>query len=327
MAPLKLLVPLDTQQPTDLADLVAFTARRLGAEVHLLSVMPPNRAQETFQPHDPYASVSHAPAGDTSGGIIRPIADRTLNGPAGTLVETRDQAIDRLETAERERLEQFVARLVDLPVSVRVVLASRPAAGIAAYATENAVDLLLMRTHGRIGLRRAAIGSVAEEVVRAIDTPVMLAGPAFHAPLDPRYNDLVVCLDGSSQAEEILPIARWVRSLPMHVTVVTAVDSGRGHPDSDSAAKGAYVERIGRELRNDGVDADWAVIPGHDPAAAIVGYAAERPTSIVGLITRARSSLPRLVIGSVAMKIVHDVRNPVIVLHAGRQSAGTETPA
>ncbi len=64
------------------------------------------------------------------------------------------------------------------PVDVRVVEKGNAAAGIAEETRRGDVDLVAMATHGRGGLRRLILGSVAESVVRGSPVPVLLYRPA-----------------------------------------------------------------------------------------------------------------------------------------------------
>jgi nucleotide-binding universal stress UspA family protein len=48
-----------------------------------------------------------------------------------------------------------------------------PATEIVKYADENAVDMIVLTTHGRTGLSRLLMGSVAEHVVRKAHCPVL----------------------------------------------------------------------------------------------------------------------------------------------------------
>lgn len=62
--------------------------------------------------------------------------------------------------------------------SVRTALvAGDPAAEILRYARDHGVDLLVLGTHGRTGLKRLVLGSVAERVVRQAPCPVMVVRP------------------------------------------------------------------------------------------------------------------------------------------------------
>jgi nucleotide-binding universal stress UspA family protein len=63
------------------------------------------------------------------------------------------------------------------PVDLRVVEKGNAAAGIAEEARRGDVDLVAMATHGRGGLRRLILGSVAESVVRSSPVPVLLYRP------------------------------------------------------------------------------------------------------------------------------------------------------
>lgn len=63
-------------------------------------------------------------------------------------------------------------------VDVRVVEQGNAAAGIVRETRRDEVDLVVMATHGRGGLRRMVLGSVAESVVRAANVPVLLYRPA-----------------------------------------------------------------------------------------------------------------------------------------------------
>jgi nucleotide-binding universal stress UspA family protein len=53
-----------------------------------------------------------------------------------------------------------------------------PAAEIVTFAKENAVDLLVLGTHGRTGIEHALMGSIAERVVRRAHCPVLTVRPA-----------------------------------------------------------------------------------------------------------------------------------------------------
>ena len=72
-------------------------------------------------------------------------------------------------------LGDVVARLAAEGIPSRAVaLEGRPAAEILEYARANEVGLILMTTHGRTGVRRALVGSVAEEILRHAPCPVLL---------------------------------------------------------------------------------------------------------------------------------------------------------
>lgn len=82
---------------------------------------------------------------------------------------------EELIAAARQELQNFVAeRLPEIADSVRTdVLIGRPFMEIIRYARDNAIDLIVLGTHGRSGLKHALLGSVAERVVRKSPCPVL----------------------------------------------------------------------------------------------------------------------------------------------------------
>lgn len=83
--------------------------------------------------------------------------------------------VQGLEDAARKQLEESVTEEDRRELhAVAVTLTSEsPAREIAHYASEHKVDLVVIGTHGRSGLSRLLIGSVAEKVVRLAPCPVL----------------------------------------------------------------------------------------------------------------------------------------------------------
>ena len=87
--------------------------------------------------------------------------------------------------AAQEKLDVQVGALRDrFPDAEGVLAVGAPHEGILAEAERRECDLIVMGTHGRRGLSRAALGSVAEKVVRLSQIPVLTlhAAPAATAP-------------------------------------------------------------------------------------------------------------------------------------------------
>jgi nucleotide-binding universal stress UspA family protein len=96
--------------------------------------------------------------------------------PATATEIAADVTADFVRKAEKTLREYVdgVARGVPSRVHVRT---GKPSTEIAAVATEIAADLVVVGTHGRTGLRRMALGSVAEAVVRRAPCPVLVVRP------------------------------------------------------------------------------------------------------------------------------------------------------
>lgn len=72
-------------------------------------------------------------------------------------------------------LDQVAARLTRSGIKVHpIILTGKPAESLIDYIDSNDIDLVIMATHGRSGITRLFWGSVAEKVVRSVNTPVLL---------------------------------------------------------------------------------------------------------------------------------------------------------
>jgi nucleotide-binding universal stress UspA family protein len=145
--PPRILVPLDgSEQSAAILALVAKLRRRMHAAVELLHVL------------EPLPSVA-------SPDLPLSLADACPERPAA-----------------RDYLERVAARFDgDSPEVARVVLGGPAAKVIAQRILDSGADLVAMTTHGRGGVARLLVGSVAEQVLRTADVPVLL----WKAPIPP----------------------------------------------------------------------------------------------------------------------------------------------
>lgn len=96
--------------------------------------------------------------------------------PPSSTAAARDAAqIEDARAHALAYLEEVRHRVSGRGVEVHVAAeAGTPDEVISTYAREHGVDLIVMASHGRTGLRRWALGSVAERVLKATTLPVML---------------------------------------------------------------------------------------------------------------------------------------------------------
>ena len=90
-----------------------------------------------------------------------------------------------IDEPNREDLERMLSEVVPLDASVgheHRLLVGNPARAILQLAETEDVDMIVMPTHGRTGLLRLLMGSVAEEVVRKAKCPVVTVKAAATAP-------------------------------------------------------------------------------------------------------------------------------------------------
>jgi universal stress protein A len=116
----------------------------------------------------------------------------TWPAPAEVASEFRPQLYDILteqRAAAARSLEDLPgAELGPKPV-VRVIRTGVAAHEVINYANENGIDLIVMGTHGRTGVSRWLMGSVAEKVVRGAHCPVLVVRPSQAKPINSFGND------------------------------------------------------------------------------------------------------------------------------------------
>jgi nucleotide-binding universal stress UspA family protein len=248
--------------------------------------------------------------------------------------------------AERVRADHpdlpFVSALLEPPV----------AEGLAAYAAANAIDLVVMTTHGRGGLSRLWLGSVADALVRRCAAPVLLIRPQpDDSPPAPQIRHITIPLDGSALAEQILPhaidVARLTGARLRLVQVVEPFQQQRMTPGIDlvkleqeingrrCAEAQQYLRSVKQRLTAQGFTVDTCVTLARQPALAILDEARDSESSLVALATQGHGGLTRLLLGSVADKIVRGAEIPVLLFrprHVPEQrgraaTAGTDLAA
>lgn len=109
--------------------------------------------------------------------IILARVDEPFEPPPGVFVAaTAVPEVVRLTAGEY--LEQIASRLQLAGLKVNsVVLEGKVAEALLKFAKDEGVDLIVMSTHGRTGLSRLLMGSVAEQVVHGARCPVLLVRP------------------------------------------------------------------------------------------------------------------------------------------------------
>lgn len=245
--------------------------------------------------------------------------------------------------AEGDYLAVIAERLREMGVVVTAkLLEDDPASAIVDYAERHPdVALVVMSTHGRGGLSRWLLGSVAEKVLHALPVPLLLVRsqegemlPPEFTP--PKYKSLLVPLDGSAFAEQALAKAEEIASaLRARITLVTAVAEGPVLGElvtppalptvlEDEANRiRAYLNGVAERLRADGLTVDTRVEQGA-PAEVLLHVADTVRADLVVMATHGRSGLPRLWLGSVAMKTVQVCRRPVLLVRARQDKKHAE---
>ena len=196
------------------------------------------------------------------------------------------------------------------------------------YAKEHDVDLVVVGTHGRTGVSKLMYGSVTERVIKTVHTPIIIVPPGGHEKLP---TSIVVSYDFSGPAQRAAEVARAIHSVvggPLHL-VHSYLDvwgeyTDRGAVVGEAAEKRREALHIGLQemLESDAKELFSVGPPGvethlvtGDPAEGILQVANDVGAALICAGTTGKSGIERLLIGSVARRLLHDSRVPLLLTH------------
>lgn len=242
-------------------------------------------------------------------------------------VEVLQQERDRI-LSELHNLAAECRSISDANIEVALEDGPVPDA-LHAYANSNKVDLIVISSHGRGGIARLSLGSVTDLLIRRTTIPVLVVKP-HPSYLDPRPGDpfrrIVVPLDGSSIAEQILPeVVALAKVEDSELTLLRVVvprtssqkaiaDESTPWWDKDVAAAEAYLFRTAGKLREEGFRTKTDVVIGENIAQSIADYAATVSADLVAIATHGRGGFSRALRGSVADVVTRTSRTSMLVL-------------
>jgi nucleotide-binding universal stress UspA family protein len=295
-----LLVPLDGSQFSEQSIPTATViARESGAVLHILHVHAPLR----------YPNV---------------IADPWFEGVQINL-ELHDD--EDHETKERylERLARSIPGGIEGGIDT-TVLDGSVSDTILEFAEESHADLIVLASHGHTGVDRLWLGSVTDTLVRQTEQPLLVLRPVVseERALPLRFENVLVCLDGSVESEVILEPVRKLKEMGPRVTLLHVISEGAMFgleafplpPDRledvmDRADE--YLQSVAR-----GLEADLGPISLHverapDPARGIIRVSQDLDIDLVAMATHGYGGLRRALLGSVADKVLRAVPQPVLL--------------
>ncbi|MGD2068092.1 MAG: universal stress protein [Gemmatimonadota bacterium] len=191
--------------------------------------------------------------------------------------------------------------------------------------------MIVMATHGRSGFSRAWLGSVADAVVRNAPWPVLLIRPVGDHAFSPEdgLERILVPLDGSARSERILPHAADLASGTgaalelLRVVTPSATIGTRVLPVSEKDLREAhqrsrnYLDDVAGRLRKRDLEVHVRVIEHNQPARAILEVIGEDAPDLVAMATHGYRGVTRVVLGSVADKVLRGGRTPLLLLGPG----------
>lgn len=294
----RILLPLDSSEFAEKALPHATTlAQRTGARLHLVLV------------HE-----------------VRPLGERVVT-LGSELVEARQRE------AEEEYLEQVAVRVAKQTRSEpdRTLLVGNPATELAHFVAGRQRTLVVMCTHGHGGMGRAWMGSVADSLARHTTVPLLLvrATTADEPVAPPGFRRVLVALDGSAAGEAAARNAATLCAAtgagctvirvvlrPAHVIASRIPDTARlvhEKLEDETLRAEQYLRDLLQRMDDLPPATQTCVIAGYRVAETILRTAEADGADVVAVGTRGHGGAARLLLGSVADKVIRGSSVPVLV--------------
>lgn len=253
-----------------------------------------------------------------------------------------DNTLDQeLRDKEREYLHNIQKQVQDrlsVPVTIRNVEGD-VAAAIREQADSLRANWVVMTTHARGPFGRFWLGSTTDELARSIPVPLILVHPEETPPdlaKESRVEHLLIPLDGNPLAEQILEptltLAKAMQSdltllrvvTPVYPITLPAEPAIFGSVATDIMSRvekmhaelkkeaGAYLDNVANRLRTEGFKVETKVTVEEQPGVAILDNA-KPPIDMIAIETHGRGGLSRLLLGSVADKVIRGSHLPILI--------------
>ena len=291
------LVPLDGSAFAEQALLVAAKlAKPSGACLHVVMVAPPASVMARDQPG--------------SGATAMTVPE--LEEGLGQYLATATEAISTTHGVR----------------ATWALLHGWPPTSLATYARHHQIDLIVMTTHGRGGVSRFWLGRVADQLLRSATAPVLLFRPGHTPPTD--FHRILLALDGSAVSESALgpALALALLTQESRIAVAQVVEAPSLTPsqwliptlvppertEAERKAAAAKLEQLARRIREGGLPVEVKVVTGASVAEAILELARTEGSDLIVVGTHGTGGVKRLLLGSVADKVVRGATLPVLVV-------------
>jgi nucleotide-binding universal stress UspA family protein len=233
--------------------------------------------------------------------------------------------------AAERYLTETASKLASAEAVTTYVIRGNPTEELLRLTNDQPDTILVLSTHGRTGVQRTLLGSVADKVLRGAAAPVLLVRETVTADKG-MIKQLVLPLDGSELAAAALPLASaiavsadatlhlvrvvepfWHSASVASMTPYLPDEQGADFDAQLQAEASAYLKRVADGLRDRGVRVTWEVRSGR-PADEILRTATTTLADLIVVSTHGRSGLRRWVLGSVTDDLVHHSPIPVLAI-------------
>jgi nucleotide-binding universal stress UspA family protein len=246
-----------------------------------------------------------------------------------------DQEARAREQTYLTSIVERVRKSVNVPVT-GTLLDGPVADALETHLEQTGADLVVITTHGRGPMSRFWLGSVADHLMRRLHVPVLLVrGPSTTA-VPPDIRRIVITLDGSPFSERAIEAAvalgrgfnaeyalLMVVEPPLPIAdpsglMVIPVGADSEKQLRDAATK--YLDGLAQRLRKDGLTVTTHPVEAAGAAATIIAQADALKADLVAIASHGAGGFERLVVGSVADKVIRASTHPTLVVRPPKEA-------
>ncbi len=229
-----------------------------------------------------------------------------------TNVEFEDlvpQVVEKAEREVREHLESVKNKALKEGVDCEIVIhrSEEPFRDIVNDAAKNKVDMIIIGTHGRTGLKRLMMGSVTAKVIGHAPCKVLVVPKDARLTLD----KILIATDGSIFSEvasrEAISIAKRCGSNLVVLSVAKR--------DENLSAAKESIDKVSKVVEKEGIKVE-ALTPKGIPFEVIVKTAAQKNAGLIVVGSHGRTGTERLLMGSVTERVIGHSESAVLVVKA-----------
>ena len=255
-------------------------------------------------------------------------------------IDTRfDAELRQAAVAYLDAIFEREVEAADMTVSTKL-LEGPVVKTLAAHVAALDRPLVVMTTHGRSGIGRALVGSVAEWLVRSATVPVLAirARTASEPAIASRFGRVLVPIAGAefgthivertagifgtSEVEYVLFHA--VLPVPILNAADPAIIPSLVDMDAEKKAANDLLADLSEPLRARGARVTTLIVIDANPASAIRAAASDTNADVISMATHGHRGVKRLVLGSVADSVLRHATVPLLLVRPSRSAAFTE---
>jgi nucleotide-binding universal stress UspA family protein len=264
--------------------------------------------------------------------LLRVLEKNKANGTA-QMFDMLNWQINK--TGAKLYLEKISARLQKFGLRIETaILEGLVAESITEYALSRGVKLVILSSHGRSGLSQWGISSITQKIIFSAPTSLLIIRaiqPAVSESIERQYNRIVVPLDGSRRAENVLPmvtlLARFHQSQIHIVHVVETPEMARQMPltsedvelsdrivarNREEAIR--YLDQAHLHSSLDGIDVQTRLLTSDNAAAALHELAEQESIDMVALSAHGYSGNNKWPYGSMVNNFILYSKVPLLIV-------------